>query len=225
MDYASLSDRLGIEIDQDLVDLALTHSSYSYENGKTPDNERLEFLGDSVLGFIVTEYLFISNPDLSEGELSRVRNATVSAKTLSLAALNLGLGDFIKLGKGESGSGGSSKPNILADAFEALIGAAFLSGGLESARVMIAKYVFPLIDDREVLLETSEPRTVLFDFAKKAGMPEPKFEVSFVGPDHDRIFFATVVIGGKEISSGEGKSRKAAEAMAASQALAALRGE
>lgn len=225
MDYASLSDRLGIEIDQDLVDLALTHSSYSYENGKTPDNERLEFLGDSVLGFIVTEYLFKSNPDLSEGELSRVRNATVSAKTLSLAALNLGLGDFIKLGKGESGSGGSSKPNILADAFEALIGAAFLSGGLESARVMIAKYVFPLIDDREVLLETSEPRTVLFDFAKKAGMPEPKFEVSFVGPDHDRIFFATVVIGGKEISSGEGKSRKAAEAKAASQALAALRGE
>ncbi len=225
MDYASLSDRLGIEIDQDLVDLALTHSSYSYENGKTPDNERLEFLGDSVLGFIVTEYLFKSNPDLSEGELSRVRNATVSAKTLSLAALNLGLGDFIKLGKGESGSGGSSKPNILADAFEALIGAAFLSGGLESARVMIAKYVFPLIDDREVLLETSEPRTVLFDFAKKAGMPEPKFEVSFVGPDHERIFFATVVIGGKEISSGEGKSRKAAEAKAASQALAALRGE
>lgn len=225
MDYASLTERLGISIEPGLIDLALTHSSFSYENGKTPDNERLEFLGDSVLGFIVTDYLFQQNPDLTEGELSRVRNATVSAKTLSLAAMDLGLGDFIKLGKGESGSGGSSKPNILADALEALIGAAFISGGIQTARVIIAKFVFPLINDREVLLETSEPRTVLFDFAKKSGWPEPQFEVSFEGPDHERIFFAHVVIDGKIIASGEGKSRKAAEAMAASQALSALRGE
>ena len=99
MDYASLTERLGISIEPGLIDLALTHSSFSYENGKTPDNERLEFLGDSVLGFIVTDYLFQQNPDLTEGELSRVRNATVSAKTLSLAAMDLGLGDFIKLGR------------------------------------------------------------------------------------------------------------------------------
>lgn len=225
MDYASLTNRLGITIDQGLIDLALTHSSYSYENGKTPDNERLEFLGDSVLGFIVTDYLFQTNPDLSEGELSRLRNATVSAKTLSLAAQDLGLGEFVKLGKGESGSGGSTKPNILADAFEALIGAAFISGGLNDAKIIIAKFVFPLIDDREVLLETSEPRTVLFDFAKKSGWPEPVFDVSFTGPDHERTFYATVLIGGKEIASGEAKSRKAAEAVAASAALKALRGE
>jgi ribonuclease III len=225
LDYATLTMRLGISIDPGLIDLALTHSSYSYENGKTPDNERLEFLGDSVLGFIVTDYLYRANPDFSEGELSRLRNATVSAKTLSIAAMDLGLGEFIKLGKGESGSGGSSKPNILADAFEALIGAAFISGGLESARVIISKYVFPLIDDREVLLETSEPRTVLLDFAKKNGWPEPEFEVTFTGPDHQRIFFANVIIGGKTIATGEGKSRKAAEAMAASLALSTLRGE
>lgn len=225
MDYASLSNRLGIDIDQELLELALTHSSYSYENGKTPDNERLEFLGDSVLGFIVTDYLYRSNPDLAEGELSRLRNATVSAKTLSLAALDLGLGEFIKLGKGETGSGGSNKPNILADVFEAVIGAAFLSGGLSDAEVIVAKYVFPLIDDREVLLETSEPRTVLIDVAKKSGWSEPTFEVKFSGPDHDRIFYATVIIDGKAVASGEGKSRKAAEAMAASSALAKLRGE
>lgn len=225
MDYASLTNRLGIIVDQGLLDLALTHSSYSYENGKTPDNERLEFLGDSVLGFIVTDYLYRRNPDLAEGELSRLRNATVSAKTLSLAAMDLGLGEFIKLGKGESSTGGSSKPNILADALEAVIGAAFLSGGLEHSRVIIEKYVFPLINDKEVLLETSEPRTVLFDFAKKAGWSEPQFEISFSGPDHERIFSATVIIDGKKIASAEAKSRKAAESLAASQALSLLRGE
>lgn len=224
MDYASLTSRLGISIEPSLIDLALTHSSFSYENGKTPDNERLEFLGDSVLGFIVTDYLFRVNPDLAEGELSRLRNATVSAKTLSLAAMDLGLGEFIKLGKGESVSGGSSKPNILADAFEALIGAAFLSGGIEDAKVIVNKYLLPLVDDKEVLLETSEPRTVLTDLAKKLGLGEPSFEVSFIGPDHNRIFFAIVVIDGKEIAKGEGKSRKAAEAVAASAALSVLRG-
>ncbi|MFM8926626.1 MAG: ribonuclease III [Rhodoluna sp.] len=223
MSYATLIQRLGVSIDHELLETALTHTSFSYENGKTPDNERLEFLGDSVLGFLVTDFLFRANPNLDEGELSRLRNSTVSAKTLSLAAEQIGLGEFLRLGKGELSSGGSAKPNILADALEAVIGAAFLSGGIENARIIIAKHVLPLVDDRELLLETSEPRTVLFELAKKLGLGEPEFEVSFTGPDHDRIFFAKVLISGKEISSGQGKSRKSAEAMAASAALSQLR--
>ncbi|NBW72999.1 MAG: ribonuclease III [Microbacteriaceae bacterium] len=223
MSYATLTQRLGISIDQQLLETALTHTSFSYENGKTPDNERLEFLGDSVLGFLVTDHLFRANPDLDEGELSRLRNSTVSAKTLSLAATQIGLGEFLRLGKGESLSGGFSKPNILADALEAIIGAAFLSGGLESARTVVEKFILPLVDDRELLLETSEPRTVLLEISKKLGLGEPVFEVSFTGPDHDRLFFAKVIIQDKVIASGEGKSRKSAEAMAASSALNQLR--
>ena len=223
MSYATLTQRLGISIDQQLLETALTHTSFSYENGKTPDNERLEFLGDSVLGFLVTDHLFRANPDLDEGELSRLRNSTVSAKTLSLAATQIGLGEFLRLGKGESLSGGFSKPNILADALEAIIGAAFLSGGLESARTVVEKFILPLVDDRELLLETSEPRTVLLELSKKLGLGEPVFEVSFTGPDHDRLFFAKVIIQDKVIASGEGKSRKSAEAMAASSALNQLR--
>jgi len=223
LSYATLNERLGISIDQVLLETALTHTSFSYENGKTPDNERLEFLGDSVLGFLVTEYLYKTHDELAEGELSRLRNSTVSAKTLAIAAMDIGLGEFIRLGKGETLSGGSSKPNILADALEAVIGAAFLSGGIQDASVIVEKFILPLVDDRELLLETSEPRTVLLDLAKKLGLGEPVFEVSFTGPDHDRIFTAKVILQGKEISSGIGKSRKQAEALAASSALSQLR--
>ncbi len=224
MNYAALTERLGISIEPALLELALTHSSFSYENGKTPNNERLEFLGDSVLGFLVTEHVYQLHPDLAEGELSRLRNAAVSAKTLSLAAMNIGLGEFILLGKGESLSGGSSKSNILADAFEAVLGAAFISGGIDAAHRIVSDLIFPLIDDSQVLLETSEPRTVLLDLIKKMGLGEPVFEITHEGPDHDRTFFATILVDGKKIGFGEGRSRKAAEALAASSALKMLRG-
>jgi ribonuclease-3 len=224
VNYATLTERLGISIEPALLELALTHSSFSYENGKTPNNERLEFLGDSVLGFLVTEHVYHQHPDLAEGELSRLRNAAVSAKTLSLAAMNIGLGEFILLGKGESLSGGSAKSNILADAFEAVLGAAFISGGIDAAHRIVSDLIFPLIDDSQVLLETSEPRTVLLDLIKKKGLGEPSFEISHEGPDHDRTFFATIVVDGKKIGFGEGRSRKAAEAQAASSALKMLRG-
>jgi ribonuclease-3 len=224
VNYATLTERLGITIEPALLELALTHSSFSYENGKTPNNERLEFLGDSVLGFLVTEHVYHLHPDHAEGELSRLRNAAVSAKTLSLAAMNIGLGEFIRLGKGESLSGGSSKSNILADAFEAVLGAAFISGGIDAAKQIVSDLIFPLIDDSQVLLETSEPRTVLLDLIKKMGLGEPDFEITHEGPDHDRTFFATIMVDGKKIGFGEGRSRKAAEAQAASSALKMLRG-
>jgi len=222
--YASLTKTLGISIDSALLELALTHSSFAYENGKIPDNERLEFLGDSVLGFIVTGHIYLANPTLDEGSLSRIRNAAVSAKTLAIAATNIGLGEYISLGKGELVSGGKDKPNILADSLEAIIGAAYISSGLEAAKTIIDKFVIPLIDSADELLETSEPRTVLQELLKSANRGDAVFEVTHEGPDHDRTFFAAVVVESETIASGNGRSRKAAEAEAAIAALKALRG-
>jgi ribonuclease-3 len=224
LSYASLINTLGISIDSALLELALTHSSYAYENGKIPDNERLEFLGDSVLGFVVTGHIYSTNPTLDEGSLSRIRNAAVSAKTLAVAAKNIGLGEHLRLGKGELATAGQDKPNILADALEALIGAAYISSGLDAAKKIIDDFVIPLIDSADELLETSEPRTVLQELLKSANKGEATFDVTHEGPDHDRTFFANVVVDGSTLATGSGRSRKAAEAEAAIAALKALRG-
>lgn len=224
MTYASLNKTLGISIDSALLELALTHSSFAYENGKIPDNERLEFLGDSMLGFVVTGHIYLANPTLDEGSLSRIRNAAVSAKTLAIAANNIGLGEYLSLGKGELSSGGRDKPNILADTLEALIGAAYISLGLEAAKAIIDKFVIPLIDSADELLETSEPRTVLQELLKAANRGDAVFDVTHEGPDHDRTFFAAVVVDNQKIGTGTGRSRKAAEAEAAIAALKTLRG-
>jgi ribonuclease-3 len=224
LNYATLTQRLGISIAAELLELALTHSSYAYENGKTPNNERLEFLGDSVLGFVVTGHLFAENPNLDEGSLSRLRSATVSAKTLAIAANQIGLGEFIRLGKGELSTGGQTKTNILADTFEAIIGAAYLSGGLAPAKAIIDSLVLPLLSSEDELLETSEPRTVLSELLKSLGKQDASFEVTHEGPDHDRTFFAEVIVDGAAISKGTGRTRKAAEAEAAIAALKNLRG-
>jgi len=224
LNYATLIQRLGISIEAELLELALTHSSYAYENGKIPNNERLEFLGDSVLGFVVTGHVYSENPDLDEGSLSRLRSATVSAKTLAIAANQIGLGEFVRLGKGELSTGGQTKTNILADTFEAIIGAAYLSGGLAPAKSIIDSLVLPLLSSDDELLETSEPRTVLSELLKSLDKSDASFEVTHEGPDHDRTFFAEVIVDGAAISKGSGRTRKAAEAQAAVEALKTLRG-
>jgi ribonuclease-3 len=224
LNYATLIQRLGISIEAELLELALTHSSYAYENGKIPNNERLEFLGDSVLGFVVTGHVYSENPVMDEGSLSRLRSATVSAKTLAKAANEIGLGEFVRLGKGEISTGGQTKTNILADTFEAIIGAAYLSGGLEPAKAIIDSLVLPLLSSEDELLETSEPRTVLSELLKSLGKSDASFEVTHEGPDHDRTFFAAVIVDGSSVASGSGRTRKAAEAQAAIAALKTLRG-
>ena len=224
MNYALLTQRLGISIEAELLELALTHSSYAYENGKIPNNERLEFLGDSVLGFVVTGHVYFENPDLDEGSLSRLRSATVSAKTLAIAANQIGLGEFIRLGKGEISTDGRNKTNILADTFEAIIGAAYLSGGLAPAKTIIDSLVLPLLSSEAELLENSEPRTVLSELLKSLGKSDATFEVTHEGPDHERTFFAQVIVDGESIAEGSGRTRKAAEAASAIAALKTLRG-
>ncbi|MCX8530574.1 MAG: ribonuclease III [Rhodoluna sp.] len=217
-----LSNRLGVDIEPQLLELALTHRSYAYENGNIPNNERLEFLGDSVLGFVVTAHIHDLLTDLPEGELTKVKNAVVSATALSQVASPIGLGEFLRLGKGEDQTGGREKPNLLADAFEAILGAAYVSKGLDAAEGIIRKLVFPLLEDTDSLRANSDPKTTLQERTQGESKPAPDYVTTHEGPDHDRTFFSTVSIAGRVVGLGQGRSKKLAETNAAIDALAKL---
>jgi ribonuclease III len=217
-----LSSRLGVDIEPQLLELALTHRSYAYENGNIPNNERLEFLGDSVLGFVVTAHIHDLLSELPEGELTKVKNAVVSATALSKVASAIGLGEFLRLGKGEEQTGGREKPNLLADAFEAILGAAYVSQGLDAAAGIIRKLVFPLLEDTDSLRANSDPKTTLQERTQADSAPAPEYVTTHEGPDHDRTFFSSVSIAGKPVGSGQGRSKKLAETQAAIDALTKL---
>jgi ribonuclease-3 len=223
MNLSALSSRLGVEIEPQLLELALTHRSYSYENGNSPNNERLEFLGDSVLGFVVTAHIHDLLVELPEGELTKVKNAVVSARALAGVASELGLGDFLRLGKGEDQTGGRTKLNLLADTFEAILGAVYVSKGLDEARGLVERFVFPLLEDTDALRENSDPKTTLQERVQERGSGAPLYETSFEGPDHDKDFHAKVFVDAKIIGEGSGKSRKGAETEAAINALSKLK--
>ena len=223
MNLSALSTRLGVEIEPQLLELALTHRSYSYENGNTPNNERLEFLGDSVLGFVVTAHIHDLLIELPEGELTKVKNAVVSARALAGVASELGLGEFLRLGKGEDQTGGRTKLNLLADTFEAILGAVYVSKGLDEARGIVERFVFPLLQDTDALRENSDPKTTLQEKVQEQGKSAPIYETTFDGPDHDRDFHSKVITDGVVIGEGKGKSRKGAETEAAIDALAKLK--
>jgi ribonuclease-3 len=218
-----LIERLGVSISQDLLSQALTHRSHSYENGNQPNNERLEFLGDSVLGFVVTAELYKRFGDLQEGELSSLKNSVVSAKALAEVAAGIGIGAFLLLGKGEEKTGGRDKGNLLADAFEAILGAIYIEHGLSRASDLVERFIFPLLDNHTDLLLNSEPKTKLQEIAQERGLAAPVYETTHTGPDHDRIFSASVTVG-DVVAAGEARSRKGAESEAAIAAIKALGG-
>ncbi len=218
-----LIERLGVSISQDLLTQALTHRSYSYENGNQPNNERLEFLGDSVLGFVVTAELYKRFGELQEGELSSLKNSVVSAKALAEVAAGIDIGSFLLLGKGEEKTGGREKGNLLADAFEAILGATYVEHGLTRASELVERFIFPLLDNHIDLLLNSEPKTKLQEMAQERGLSAPAYETTHTGPDHDRIFSATVTVG-EVVAAGEARSRKGAESEAAVAAIKALGG-
>jgi ribonuclease-3 len=218
-----LIERLGVSISQDLLTQALTHRSHSYENGNQPNNERLEFLGDSVLGFVVTAELYKRFGDLQEGELSSLKNSVVSAKALAEVAAGIDIGAFLLLGKGEEKTGGRDKGNLLADAFEAILGAIYIEHGLSRASDLVERFIFPLLDNHTDLLLNSEPKTKLQEIAQERGLAAPRYETSHTGPDHDRIFSASVTVG-DVVAAGEARSRKGAESEAAIAAIKALGG-
>lgn len=223
MNLDVLNKRLGVSIEPQLLELALTHRSYSYENGNVPNNERLEFLGDAVLGFVVTEHIYRLLPDLDEGELTKVKNAVVSVYALADVANQIGLGEFLKLGRGEELTGGRSKINLLADGFEAVLGAVLMSNGLPAATALIDKYIFPLLADTDSLRANSDPKTTLQELLQSSGKDLLHYAVTHEGPDHDRTFFAEAVFEGRVIGAGSARSKKLAETAAAIDAVSRLK--
>ena len=221
-DVETLVFRWGPTIDPDLLVLALTHRSFAHENGGLPTNERLEFLGDSVLGLVVTEYLYRAHPTVPEGQLAKMRAATVSEPALAAVARDLGLGEFIRLGKGETLSGGRDKDSILSDTVEALIGATYLTHGLEQTRTVVTRLVSRFLDSARTRGAGLDWKTSLQELTAAHQLGNPAYEVAGTGPDHQRVFTASAIVDGEVLGQGTGSSKKVAEHDAAEAAYAAI---
>lgn len=213
---------LGVNCDTALLELALVHRSYAYENGGIPTNERLEFLGDSVLGIVVTDKLYRDFPDLPEGQLARMRASVVNAQALADVARALDLGPYIRLGKGELASGGSTKTSILADCLEAVIGAVYLSEGMASVEPWIISIFGPLISEASQLGAGLDWKTSLQEITGQLGVDLPEYRLSDTGPDHAKHFSADVYVSGELLGQGQGSSKKIAEQVAAQEAYQKL---
>jgi len=214
---ARLVGSLGGGIDDELAERAVTHRSYAYENGGLPTNERLEFLGDSVLGLVITEELYRRHPDLPEGQLAKLRAAVVNSRALADVARGLSVGEYLRLGRGEEASGGRDKSSILADALEALIGAVYLARGSTSTRTLILELFGELLDESAQLGAGLDWKTSLQELAAGRSLGVPEYQVTESGPDHAKAFHAIALVGGNAIGEGDGKSKKEAEQRAAEQ--------
>ena len=222
--FDDLEGRLGYTFrDCSLLEEALTHRSSTNEvSGVIADNQRLEFFGDSILGFLISHFLFVRFPDAREGELTRMRAALVDEQNLFAVAARLGLGSFLVLGKGEEKSGGREKRSILADACEALIAAVFLDGGIRAAR----KVVRLLFEASAETLSgsTRDYKSELQELVQSRSALAPKYELTGVdGPDHEKIYTVSVLLEGVPAGSGRGRSKKEAQQAAAREALAAMK--
>ncbi|MFE9788133.1 ribonuclease III [Nocardia salmonicida] len=227
-DHASLLTALGVDVRPELLRLALTHRSYAYENGGLPTNERLEFLGDSVLGLSITERLYTEHPEKSEGELAKLRASVVNMHALAEVARGLGdggLGQYLLLGKGEELTGGRDKPSILADGMESLLGAVHLEHGIETARGVVLRLFADLLERGPRMGAGLDWKTSLQELTAERGLGVPAYEITSTGPDHNKEFTATTVIAGHAYGSGIGRSKKEAEQKAAGTAYKALTDE
>ncbi|MBO6010646.1 MAG: ribonuclease III [Oscillospiraceae bacterium] len=218
MDVKELQNKIGYVFrDEKLLENALTHSSYANERGKTRvwSNERLEFLGDSVLGFVSAEYLFEKYPTKPEGEMTRIRAELVCEHSLAATAETLGLGDVLLLGKGEEQNGGRERKSILADAVEALLAAIYLDGGMEQAKRFVKDFILA-----EKPTELTDYKTALQEIVQGAGEAAPQSKIiDEFGPDHAKTFVARVEIKGAPAGEGSGRTKKEAEQSAARDAM------
>lgn len=219
----TLEEKLGYTFQSpELLENALTHSSCANESrGKLQSNERLEFLGDSILGMVVADHLYRNHPDLPEGELTRTRSALVCEESLVEVAQALGLGEYLKLGKGEEAGGGRERPSIIADAVEAVLAAVYLDGGIGSARKLIQKFIL----DREAEKSASRDyKTALQELVQRESGQVLGYQlIGAEGPDHAKIFSVEVDLNGIPIGQGRGRSKKEAEQNAAKAAIEKLR--
>jgi ribonuclease-3 len=218
---SDLLDALEVDLPGDLLTLALTHRSYAYEHGGLPTNERLEFLGDAVLGLTVTDELYHRHPQRPESDLAKMRAGVVNTQALAEVARSLtdqGLGAHLLLGRGESKSGGAEKSSILADGLESLLGAIYLHSGIEVARRVILRLFSELLNAGGLL----DWKTSLQELAASRGLGTVSYQVTATGPDHKREFTAVVVVMENRYGSGIGRTKKEAEQKAAEKACRAL---
>ena len=220
--YTLLEATLGTGIDPELLERALTHRSYAYEHGGLPTNERLEFLGDAVLGLVVTDALYRKHPDLPEGQLAKLRASVVNTRALAGVARSLDLGRWLRLGKGEEVTGGRDKASILADTMEAIIGAVFLDRGLEDVTTMVRALFDPLMQAATEDGAALDWKTSLQELTAARGLGVPEYAVAESGPDHAKSFTASALVGGVPHGEGSGRSKKEAEQQAAEAAWRTL---
>ena len=228
VDYQPLLDYLQVDLSRELLIHALCHRSYAYEHPGIPHNERLEFLGDSVLSICVTEQLFQQYPDRSEGELAKMRANIVSGFSLARLASTLGphgLGQYLLLGRGEEMTGGRSKESILADATEALFGAIHITHGIEVSRRVILSLTQPLIDNAGSAGVSLDWKTSLQEYAASQYNSAPTYYITSTGPDHAKEFFATGIIAGRAFGIGVGTNKKKAEQAAAKNTWEAIQAQ
>jgi ribonuclease-3 len=222
-----LQERIGYTFrDASLLELALTHRSFSNEQRdlRAPNNERLEFLGDTVLGFVVGDLIYRAFPNLQEGALSKIKAHLVSATTLAGKARDLALGRFLRMGAGEARSGGSEKLSLLADAFEAVVAAVYLDGGLAAAETFVRRIFTPDVAGIDVGdLSFHDYKTALQETAQSLGLPLPDYRVvDEYGPDHEKCFVVEVYWDGDPFAYGKGSSKREAQRKAAKEALKKL---
>jgi len=218
---APLEEAFGVPFDPTLLERALTHRSYAYENGGLPTNERLEFLGDSVLGVVITSALFHNHPDLPEGQLAKLRASVVNMRALADVARRLGpqgIGPYLLLGKGEEATGGRDKASILADTLEALLGSIYLQYGLDTAAQVIHKLFDPLMAEAAMRGAGLDWKTSLQELTAELGLGVPEYRIDEAGPDHAKTFTAWVIVAKIRYGGAEGKSKKEAEQRAAETA-------
>ncbi|CAB4919256.1 unannotated protein [freshwater metagenome] len=220
-----LNEQLGVVIEPSLLELAFTHRSFAYESSSKETNERLEFLGDSVLGLIVTEELYKRYPEFDESRLSPLRSGVVNMRALADIARELDLGQHIRLGKGEEVTGGRDKNSLLADALEALIGAIYLQFGFAVCTDIVRRLIAPTLDSAVARGAGLDGKTALQELVAALNKGVPEYVVSEEGPDHDKSFTAVAMVAGVGVSEGAGKSKREAEQIAARIAYELLKNE
>ncbi|HJQ42510.1 MAG TPA: ribonuclease III [Jatrophihabitantaceae bacterium] len=222
---SGLTEALGVEIDAELLTRALTHRSYAYENGGLPHNERLEFLGDAVLGLVVTETLYRTHPDLPEGKLAKLRASVVNMRALASIGRGIGpsgIGAYVRLGRGEEATGGRDKASILADTVEAVLGAIYLQHGLDGAARVVHALFDELLHDVATTSAGLDWKTTLQELTAERGLGVPEYAMQSAGPDHAKTFTARATVAGRTFAACTGRSKKEAEQAAAELAWRAL---
>jgi ribonuclease-3 len=222
-DVKLLATRIGHEFaDIELLERAMAHRSWCAENSGHASNERLEFLGDAVLGWVVADVAFRRFESLPEGVLTDLRKSVVNAIALAEVATDIGIGEYLLLGKGEAAAKGAEKPSILSDAFEAVLGAVYLDGGPDAGYAMVERWIAPRMSSSIDRLDQLDHKTHLQELCARIGPEVPLYVVTSTGPDHAKLFFARVVVDGEMLGEGEGRSKKAAEQAAAAIAVGTL---